>query len=106
MPQIEVVPVATAFRYVCDECGKGEMIYCGGLLLTFPPQYPHQCNQCGSSASFERVYPFLGLEAAKHEITPMQPFVCDHFWVEGVSENAEDGEFRCMHCWKKQIEVG
>lgn len=39
-------------RYICDECGEGEMFPTGTCLDSLPPQYPHKCHKCGASKTF------------------------------------------------------
>lgn len=46
---------------------------CGGVyeytqgfaLATFPPQYPHKCNICGQTKTFNCVYPKIEYEIAE-----------------------------------------
>jgi uncharacterized Zn finger protein len=46
--------------YICDTCGKGEMIPTGECLTSFPPQYPHKCNACGAIQTFSNItYPYV-----------------------------------------------
>ena len=45
----------------CD-CG-GIFEYTEGFTLaTYPPQYPHKCNSCGKSETFNHIYPILEYE--------------------------------------------
>lgn len=39
-------------RYICDDCGEGEMVPTGLCLSIWPAQYPHKCNKCGASETF------------------------------------------------------
>ena len=38
-------------KYICDKCGKGEMI------STSPPQWNHRCNECGHEQILDGDYP-------------------------------------------------
>ncbi len=39
----------------CD-CG-GIMVWDGRELTSYPPQYPHTCEECGKSESLGKIYP-------------------------------------------------
>lgn len=39
-------------RYICDDCGEGEMVPTGQCLTSWPAKYPHKCSKCGASATF------------------------------------------------------
>lgn len=42
----------------CDECGgKMFMDKIAGVLLTYPPQYPHKCVNCGKTIIMNKCYP-------------------------------------------------
>lgn len=43
------------------ECG-GEFNPTGICLTTYPCQYPHICNKCGKSETFECTYPKIEFE--------------------------------------------
>ena len=46
----------------CDKCEKGIMEQFGNTVLaTYPPQYPHKCNHCGSIANYPVEYPYQRL---------------------------------------------
>ncbi len=59
--EIERKATAIEVSMKCPECGIGEMeISAGGVLLTFPEQYPHQCNYCDYYQYFSGVqYPYI-----------------------------------------------
>lgn len=43
-------------RYLCDECGTGEMKFTGSVFMTNPPKYKHECR-CGAAKTLDRSYP-------------------------------------------------
>jgi len=43
--------------YICDVCKEGKMIPTGMVLSSYPPQYPHVCNKCGSTTNLKETYP-------------------------------------------------
>lgn len=45
--------------YTCDKCGKGQYRPDGYALMSSPPQYPHECNECGHKATFKVKYPYI-----------------------------------------------
>lgn len=49
--------------YTCDKCGIGKMRPSGNVLTTYPPQYPHFCNnpiKCDGSNTFTGItYPYV-----------------------------------------------
>ena len=47
---------------LCGACGVGLMHRDGSLLLTDPPQYPHQCSSCGARETYRIAYPYLDYE--------------------------------------------
>ena len=46
-------------EYVCDECGVGMMKPTGGMLMTYPPKYPHICISCSYVQNFKQTYPVI-----------------------------------------------
>lgn len=42
-------------RAICN-CG-GEFKPTGMCLTSYPPQYPHKCDNCGKVKTFEKSYP-------------------------------------------------
>jgi hypothetical protein len=47
MPQVVSTPVAVVRERLMCDCG-GEIIRTdGGVRLSNPAQYPHECNKCG-----------------------------------------------------------
>ena len=46
-------------EYKCDKCGEGKMIPTGIVLLTYPGQYEHKCNNCGFIMNFFAKYPYV-----------------------------------------------
>lgn len=54
-------------KMICDKCGKGEMIESDDSILTYPPQFPHMCNNCGYTATYRCRYPHTKLEEEGQE---------------------------------------
>ena len=43
----------------CDECKEGYMVRDDNIVLTtYPAQYSHKCNKCGSKKIFYKIYPY------------------------------------------------
>lgn len=53
-------------EYVCDECQQGLMRPNGVMLMSNPPQYPHQCTNCGSTKVFYNQYPYQKIVATEN----------------------------------------
>jgi predicted RNA-binding Zn-ribbon protein involved in translation (DUF1610 family) len=50
-------------EYVCDQCGAGTMQLRGNtMLMSNPPQYPHQCDKCGHRQDLLAKYPTYRVE--------------------------------------------
>lgn len=47
-------------HYVCDECGQGVMkrVENSYSLTVYPPQYTHECENCGNITNFPIIYPY------------------------------------------------
>lgn len=43
----------------CDNCGVGQMRSNGTQLLSYPPKYPHVCNNCGYKENYSKSYPSI-----------------------------------------------
>lgn len=44
----------------CDKCGKGFMEKSGEtVLMTYPPQFPHKCNNCEHMENYTKQYPYI-----------------------------------------------
>ena len=54
-------PVREYVVHAMCECG-GEFIPGDVVFMTYPPQYPHKCNKCGTSATFNKKYPSIEYE--------------------------------------------
>lgn len=51
---------------ICDKCGNGKMKPHGNsVLATYPPQYPHVCENCGHMENYPFTYPY-------HRIVPTE----------------------------------
>lgn len=46
-------------KYICDSCRKGEMLPTGKNYWSNPPQFEHECNQCGGKINLEEKYPLI-----------------------------------------------
>jgi hypothetical protein len=57
-PQEERVPVHVDCVIARCGCG-GEMRPTGQLLLSHPPQAPHQCDRCQRTAVYAERYPLV-----------------------------------------------
>lgn len=44
-------------KYYC-RCGE-EMTFTGRSLMSYPPQYPHKCDTCGSIQNLKNKYPMM-----------------------------------------------
>lgn len=45
-------------KYYCDDCKTGELLPTGECLMSYPAQYPHICNNCGTKRNFSgKQYP-------------------------------------------------
>lgn len=42
----------------CD-CGKGELLPVGTMMMSDPPQFPHHCGACGHAEAFPDKFPRL-----------------------------------------------
>ena len=51
--------VAIMVKLACDECA-GEMNPTGVMLMSDPPKYPHECDDCGhTEIVIDRKYPYV-----------------------------------------------
>jgi DNA-directed RNA polymerase subunit RPC12/RpoP len=54
----DVKPVGV--KYICDKCGKGEMLPTGrNDWSANPPLLEHECNYCGTKMKFHEKYPLI-----------------------------------------------
>ena len=56
--------------YKCPKCEIGYLIPTGNVLTTYPPQFPHKCNnlQCDYGQTFsDKTYPYID-----HEEIPVE----------------------------------
>jgi hypothetical protein len=53
--ETNIVVKTVLVRMMC-KCG-GEMKPTGTCLTSYPPQYPHVCNKCGTNATYNVSYP-------------------------------------------------
>lgn len=49
---------------ICPKCCKGRMMFAGGgVLMTYPAQYPHKCDKCGHDEYYSgTMYPYTKYE--------------------------------------------
>jgi hypothetical protein len=65
--------------YICDDCESGVMAFTGRTLLSHPPQYEHQCTQCGMTRYFRGVtYPKIVYETQRLVAEPSDPGAHTH----------------------------
>lgn len=55
--QVPVRPIQVL--YICDSCDTGQYLPTGSMLLSDPPQFPHECSVCGDKRTFMEKYPTL-----------------------------------------------
>jgi hypothetical protein len=66
MPKQRVEMKVFTVKWICDECGQGEMVPTGIELMSYPAQYPHKCNRCGHGETARGVkYPQTYYEAVE-----------------------------------------
>ena len=51
-------------KYICDDCGIGEMNSTGVMLPVDPPIYEHECNNCKTVKNFKTIYPAIIFESS------------------------------------------
>jgi len=57
--------VTVQVDYKCPKCDKGYLRHTGRVLTSYPPQYPHRCNnpECDYGETFsDKCYPHLEYE--------------------------------------------
>lgn len=59
MPRIQMPLRPIQIDYVCDKCQKGKYRSTGTMLLSSPPQFPHECTECKDSRIFWEKYPTI-----------------------------------------------
>ena len=52
MPEVKKKIDVFRLDYICDKCEKGRMRHTGLVLTSMPPQYPHECDECGHAQTF------------------------------------------------------
>ena len=65
MPEKETEAKAIRVTLEC-ECG-GNMAWTGSQLLTYPPQYPHECELCKNVERSSRKYPYTKYKKEKSD---------------------------------------
>lgn len=79
-------------RYIvdmaCDACGDGHMRPTNAVLTTYPAQYPHTCDNCGSDAVYNTCYPHYADEV-----------------LAATGEHKGREWVRCPHCGKRQFPI-
>ena len=62
MAELVAESKALTVHMKCEKCGKGLMKRFGDTVLaTYPPKYPHKCNNCGHIENYSVEYPQLRL---------------------------------------------
>lgn len=54
---LKVKPVKV--DYLCTKCGIGYMRPTGQCYPMNPPIYPHKCNFCDWTETFQKIYPYI-----------------------------------------------
>jgi len=64
MPEIKTEVKTYEVDYRCPRCSEGFLRHAGPILTSYPPQYPHICNNpdCDYHETFNRNYPYLVTE--------------------------------------------
>lgn len=55
----EVEVKAVKVSAFCECGGEFKRANTGGMLATYPPQYPHICDKCGKQETFYVSYPTI-----------------------------------------------
>ena len=59
MGEIKKIVNPVQVDMVCPKCGRGMMRPDNVVLTTSPPQYPHECNECGYTETYYVMYPYI-----------------------------------------------
>jgi len=51
--------------YRCPKCNKGYLRPTETVFSTYPPQFPHKCNNCDYMETFSKQYPHIDYEEIK-----------------------------------------
>jgi hypothetical protein len=54
--------IAKKIKYICDECGNGEMKYTGEFNPRNDPPMKHKCEGCQNEVYFRNQYPYIVYE--------------------------------------------
>lgn len=56
----EVTRRATVVSYLCDHCGKGDMVATGEVRTPIDRKMlVHRCEKCGQGVNLDKKYPFI-----------------------------------------------
>ena len=58
MPEIEQEVKTFRKHYICDACGKGDMV-CQHGITTIDTSWLHKCDECGAEEWFDTRYPMV-----------------------------------------------
>lgn len=58
MSEFIATPMVSVKVTLRCQCG-GEMRPTGGVLASFPAQYPHSCSTCGATENSAKMYPCI-----------------------------------------------
>ena len=55
---------------ICEKCNRGWMKLKSergivNVLMTYPAQYPHICDNCGAVGTFTQTYPYIVYEPSE-----------------------------------------
>lgn len=51
---------------ICDDCNIGTMEQTSVMLPSYPPQWPHKCNNCGVIKNLWDKYPAIRWERVRN----------------------------------------
>jgi hypothetical protein len=54
----------------CRDCKRGEMLQNGIAKLSHPPQFEHECDQCGYAENYTRKFPLITYKELPNEPRP------------------------------------
>lgn len=59
MAEITINLKPVKIDYECDKCKAGRYAFSGIVLTSYPPQYPHVCDECDDKKTFNVKYPYI-----------------------------------------------
>ena len=86
----------------CDKCKTGIMERDGNTVLTtYPPQYPHKCNNCGHVENYTVEYPYLDVEPIEEDIEEL-----DDDWEPDVNDAVKTIARHLFECVEDLKDLG